>query len=222
MLTEGWRDADFFFKERGGVASPAFAWYAEKVSAAVAAVDGPVLLLGHSAGGWLAKLACLADDDVATRCAAIVSLGAPHAPPPAGVPCATRGVVASVFAAPWPDAFDGAIVTVASDSVRGDAASSDGERATAADAYRRVTGNAADVGDSVVPLAAAHLPEADARLTLACKHSINVAGSGVPTDDWYGAEKWIDAWLGPALEQVRRPRWLREAGRRVFPAGITN
>ena len=63
-------------------------------------------------------------------------------------------------------------------------------------------------------LSAAHLPEADLQLTLPCRHSINVAGTSVPTDDWYGAERWVDAWLGPALDVVSKPRWLRKLVRR--------
>ena len=88
------------------------------------------------------------------------------------------------------------------------------EAATAADAYGRVSGNPEGLGDSVVPLSAAHLPEADLQLTLPCRHSINVAGTSVPTDDWYGAERWVDAWLGPALDVVSKPRWLRKLVRR--------
>ena len=82
------------------------------------------------------------------------------------------------------------------------------------DADGRVSGNPEGLGDSVVPLSAAHLPEADLQLTLPCRHSINVAGTSVPTDDWYGAERWGDAWLGPALDVVSKPRWLRKLVRR--------
>ena len=64
-------------------------------------------------------------------------------------------------------------------------------------------------------LSAAHLPDADERLTLECVHSVNVAGTSRPTDDWYGAEKHVDSWLGPALQLLRTrnptpnlPDWL--------------
>ena len=210
VLTRGARDPDFLLFEKARRTSPAFRWYADKVSETLGKVDGPVLLVGHSAGGWLAKLACLLDGAVAARTVGVVTLGAPHVPPPEGTPCATRGVLADVAGAAWPDV---ALITVASDAIRGDRGG-DVEAATAADAYGRVSGNPEGLGDSVVPLSAAHLPEADLQLTLPCRHSINVAGTSVPTDDWYGAERWVDAWLGPALDVVSKPRWLRKLVRR--------
>ena len=152
----------------------------------------------------------LISTQVAARTVGVVTLGAPHVPPPEGTPCATRGVLADVAGAAWPDV---ALITVASDAIRGDRGG-DVEAATAADAYGRVSGNPEGLGDSVVPLSAAHLPEADLQLTLPCRHSINVAGTSVPTDDWYGAERWVDAWLGPALDVVSKPRWLRKLVRR--------
>ena len=210
VLTRGGRDPDFLLFEKARRTSPAFRWYADKVSETLGKVDGPVLLVGHSAGGWLAKLACLLDGAVAARTVGVVTLGAPHVPPPEGTPCATRGVLADVAGAAWPDV---ALITVASDAIRGDRGG-DVEAATAADAYGRVSGNPEGLGDSVVPFSAAHLPEADLQLTLPCRHSINVAGTSVPTDDWYGAERWVDAWLGPALDVVSKPRWLRKLVRR--------
>ena len=209
VLTKGYKDLDFLLFEKASMNSPSFSWYAAKVSETVATIEGPVLLVGHSAGGWLAKLSCLLDDEVAKKVAGVVTLGAPHLPPPAGTPCATRGVVADVARAAWPAV---PLITVASASIRGDAAGGV-EAKTAADAYRRVSGDGSDVGDSVVPLCAAHLPEADLQLTLPCRHSINVAGTSAPTDEWYGAERWVDAWLGPALGIVSKPRWLRGLGR---------
>ena len=65
VLTRGARDPDFLLFEKARRTSPAFRWYADKVSETLGKVDGPVLLVGHSAGGWLAKLACLLDGAVA-------------------------------------------------------------------------------------------------------------------------------------------------------------
>ena len=65
VLTRGGRDPDFLLFEKARRTSPAFRWYADKVSETLGKVDGPVLLVGHSAGGWLAKLACLLDGAVA-------------------------------------------------------------------------------------------------------------------------------------------------------------
>jgi pimeloyl-ACP methyl ester carboxylesterase len=76
----------------------AFAWYLTKakrtVEEAVAASSGQrIVILGHSAGGWLARALCVvAGDEWSSRYVrGIVTLGAPHASPPAGVADQTRG-----------------------------------------------------------------------------------------------------------------------------------
>ena len=97
---------------------------------------------------------------------------------------------------------------------KGRVLTSSGDAPTAADGYRRVSGDAAAVGDGVVPLSAAHLDDADLQLTLACSHSINVPGTSDPTDDWYGAERHVDAWLAPLQ------RLLRAKGGRGGATGV--
>ncbi|KAH8049642.1 DUF2358-containing protein [Aureococcus anophagefferens] len=69
--------------------------------------------------------------------------------------------------------------------------------------------------DSPAFSCAAHLDDADLQITLACSHSINVPGTSDPTDDWYGAERNVDAWLGP-LQQLLRSK---KAG---LPAWVAN
>ena len=98
-------------------------------------------------------------------------------------------------------------VTVASDRVIGDSAAKRGSAPQIAyDSYRMVCGEGAVAGDGVVPLNSAHLADANAALTLRCYHSINEAGTTLPTDDWYGAEGVVDAWLGAVAEQLRLQR----------------
>ncbi|KAH8072869.1 serine-type peptidase [Aureococcus anophagefferens] len=92
VLTKGIFDKDFFVSQTAAADSPAFSWYADAVRATLAGVDGDVVLVGHSAGGWLARAACL-DAAVAARVAGVVTLGSLHRPPP-GVECATRAVAA--------------------------------------------------------------------------------------------------------------------------------
>ena len=97
----GLLDADF----RAGEGTPngrAFGWYLERTGATVrkakakAAASGDadarVLLLGHSAGGWLARAALgdgtpessLARLNAAEDVCGLVTLGTPHLPPPEG------------------------------------------------------------------------------------------------------------------------------------------
>ena len=80
-----------------------FRFYYDKVDATVqaAAEDGPVTLLCHSAGGWLARGLVRNNDWRGTQTAAselvegIVTLGSPHYPPESGE-CMTRGALAYV------------------------------------------------------------------------------------------------------------------------------
>ena len=82
-------------------------WYLERTLKTIdevsAANEGRrVLLIAHSAGGWLAR-AALADgawvregEQAGSFVRALVTLGSPHFPPPAGASasCATRGALA--------------------------------------------------------------------------------------------------------------------------------
>ena len=97
----GLLDADF----RAGEGTPdgrAFGWYLERTgetvrkakakAAASGDADARVLLLGHSAGGWLARAALgdgtpessLARLNAAEDVCGLVTLGTPHLPPPEG------------------------------------------------------------------------------------------------------------------------------------------
>lgn len=69
---------------------PSYGWYVQKARstiAAAAAQKNGVIVIGHSAGGWLGR-AALGDgtDSSVKDVVAFVSLGAPHFPPPTGVP----------------------------------------------------------------------------------------------------------------------------------------
>ena len=215
----GLLDTDFRRGE-GTSDGRAYGWYVARLRATVEAAradagGGRVLLVAHSAGGWLARAALGARDEGwgAANVCGLVTLGTPHAPPPPGVDDATRGVQPSTDAR-FPGALlapDGvAYVSVSSDEIVGDAAAPRGSaQRVAAGSYALVGGGAAAVGagDGVVPLAAAHLDGADAQLTLdGVVHSINEAGTVMPTDRWYGAEPVLDRWLAPALAEVAAAR----------------
>ena len=218
----GLLDADF----RAGEATPdgrAFGWYLErtgeavrkaKASAAAAGdADARVLLLGHSAGGWLAR-AALGDGTPESSLARItanedvcglVTLGTPHLPPPKGTEDSTRGVLRYVDAQYPGAALDClAYVTVAGSAVTADKNADRGSlERVAANSYPLVSGPAAGeggVGDSIVPLEAAHLPGSGVqRITLEeATHSI-----GSP-DSWYGSDAVVDDWLPQAQKAVAK------------------
>ena len=59
-------------------------------------------------------------------------------------------------------------------------------------------------GDGVIPVGCAHLPGA-LQLTLdGVLHSINEAGTTLPTERWYGSEKVVDRWLEPTLAELKK------------------
>lgn len=97
---------DLFWAGRAPPTNPGFNWYLDLVKERVQGYEEPCVLMGHSAGGWLAR-ACLGDgsgngdvwgsgeggqlkkEDVA----GIVTLGAPHYPPPDSSMEMTRGAL---------------------------------------------------------------------------------------------------------------------------------
>ena len=234
----------------GGLADPAFwscsqrpdglayGWYvarARETIDAACARSGRALVLGHSAGGWLAR-ATLGDGGAwpaRDRVRGLVTLGAPHFPPPEGSPpCATRGALAYLDAN-LPGAFlDGvAYVTVAGSAIAGsreppgdydpllpsrellagpteadELYARRGEGSAARVAYTNYValgGDGAATGDGVIPVACAHL-EGATQLTLDdVLHSINEAGTALPTERWYGSEAVIDRWLDAALAKLQ-------------------
>lgn len=200
-----------FWKGDAQPDGPAFNWYLERAKATVektvtarkealgssGSVDARVLLLGHSAGGWLARALCLDERWAREHVRGIVSLGAPHLGPPSDVVDQTRGTVTNLNRRS-PGAFLDApffYMTVASDRIVGNATAPPGSPTRIAfNSYKMVCGDGEVPGDGVVPLMSAHLDGAT-QLTLNCFHSINEAGTTNPTDEWYAAEKFIDEWL---------------------------
>lgn len=187
---------------RAGRAPPetAFGWYLDRldewVDKVAQSTGQRVLLMGHSAGGWLARAGLgRKDQALATRTRALVSLGAPHRAPPTEPPGddQTKGALTYVDAN-YPGAFlqrQGVeYVTVAGSAVIGD---SSAERGTpereAAISYERLVGRGEVVGDGIVALGSAHLEGATQVTLPGVRHSI-----GTPTQ-WYGAEEVIDRWL---------------------------
>eukprot|EP00401_Gymnodinium_catenatum_P008418 CAMPEP_0117563756 /NCGR_PEP_ID=MMETSP0784-20121206/55665_1 /TAXON_ID=39447 /ORGANISM="" /LENGTH=295 /DNA_ID=CAMNT_0005361425 /DNA_START=22 /DNA_END=910 /DNA_ORIENTATION=+ len=190
-------DEDF----RAGKAPPetAFGWYLDRVEELVMRTsaehgDERVLLLAHSAGGWLAR-AALSRASVAERTCALVSLGSPHLAPPPEPPGddQTQGALPHV-SKNYPGAFFRergiTYVTVVGSAVIGD---EQAERGTpereAWISYIRLVGRGDVAGDGIVPVAGAHLDGATQITLPGVRHSV-----GTPAV-WYGAEGVIDQWL---------------------------
>ena len=175
---------------------PSYGWYVQMARDTIASVanDSGVIVVGHSAGGWLGRAAMGNGQDFDAGIRAFVSLGAPHSAPPLGIPGVmdmTRGALA------WTDSnLPGAFLsnrgvhylTVASDLITGcDVAEKGTPTRAAYDSYRLVCGQGNVAGDGVVPLESAHLQDAS-QVTLQCYHSIRPprVGDNDVRASWYG------------------------------------
>lgn len=195
-----------------------YGWYIDRVAVAVdqaseEAGGAKVTLVGHSAGGWLARAYLASAPEAArARVSGLVSLGSPHTPPPVGVTDVTRGALGWLNAG-WPGAFfapEVRYISVAGRTVTGrpgDAKDAEGKRrppAYAASSYSTLLGGDGDgvVGDAVVPLSVALLDGAQHVVLPGVWHSVSRVGtfdeaSGV---SWYGSAEVVDEWLAPLVE----------------------
>ena len=198
-----------------------YKWYLERVKAEVDAARAAtgadrVVLVGHSAGGWLAR-AFLGeqqwkDDPVRSGedaphegIAALVTLGSPHAPPPPDAKDTkdmTGGALTWVNST-WPGAYFAPsgvnYVTVGSRAVRGDRAAPKSTLAGyACGSYLQVAGAWHEVeGDAVVPLQSALLKGARQVVLDRALHSMSRLGTFEEASEveWYGSEAVLDTWL---------------------------
>jgi hypothetical protein len=183
----------------------------------------PILVVGHSGGGLLVRLA-MSDapyrgqvGGAAPMVGCLVTLGSPHDLHHAPIPHPHEGVrLAAFLAGRQPGAYHSpatGYVTVASDAVPAPPATRRARRRSPLgriqDAFfRRITGPAlAPGGDGIVSVALAHL-EGARRLTL---HDVYHGVIGSP---WYGDEAVIDAWWPVAVEA-----WREAIRRRARPNG---
>lgn len=175
----------------------------------------PAILIGHSAGGWLAR-SILADGrwrgrgrsfDTSDLVAGLVTLGTPHYPPHFDHPDPSRGALTFVHEN-FPGAYlrkDGIFyVSVAGNAVRGNPQGSTASIGRlAAHSYLKVTGNfinnGDELGDGLVPVSHAHLDGAK-QITLdnVCHGTIST-----PKLPWYGNSAVVDQWLPSALDSLK-------------------
>ncbi len=190
-----------------------------------ASLGAPILVVGHSAGGMIARLLTSEEPFAGRRYAAapsigaIVTLGTPHLVDPAASLGNRVGVMAAEFAN---RSVPGArfaprvgYLCVASRAVpgRGDGT---GRERTALRLYRGLlpdaTGGVVE-GDGLVPVESAGLPGVP---TIVLDDVHHGPGSGRP---WYGAEPGLDAWWIAAVETWRAALRARVRGETVGPLG---
>ncbi len=198
-----------------------------------AAGGQPLLVVAHSGGGIVARLAMSEApfrgrrSAVAASVGALVTLGTPHGLASGAVRSAHSGVAAARFldrhGPESPFAPTTAYLTVGSDFVRPDRLLSrgraDGRRAgwrigpltwwdrLLARGFEAIVGPLpAEGGDGIVSVTAAHLAGAE-QLTF---HDVRHGHIGGP---WYGDEKIVDRWWPRAVELWRGALAYREAPR---------
>ena len=172
--------------------------------------DRDIILLCHSAGGWLGR-AFLGEnslsEDKQSKIKGLVTMGSPHYSPEDKMKDATRGSLryvaekytASVLQQERPYLF---ITSIAGTAVSSDLTAERGSREFYAnDAYLAVTGESINArkGDGVVPLDMALL-EGTKKITLkGVYHSIEA-----PENQWYGGDNVLDMWLPAVMAQYQK------------------
>jgi pimeloyl-ACP methyl ester carboxylesterase len=178
--------------------------------------DVKIILIGHSAGGWLARAALgygsIGDEENKfdtcidlTKICGLVTLGAPHFPPPPDKMDMTRGAL-TLTSSNFPGAYHEEIfyVTVIGDAVQGMMQSKKNpfeptnETGFAYNSYEAVCGDGEVIGDGVVPVVAGHLDGAIQLNLNGIFHSMNVP------ELWYGSDFVIDAWHQVMLKEFHQ------------------
>jgi pimeloyl-ACP methyl ester carboxylesterase len=165
----------------------------------------PVLVVGHSAGGLIARILTAAEPlpgkrfGAARRIGAIVTLGTPHLLSAGeGIGRRLNTMVSEIAQEAAPGACHSpeiGYVSVASRAVRGDPAGTGRER-VAYLLYRSVIGRAAvpgTEGDGLVPVASAMLAGS---AQVVVDDAIHGPSAGAP---WYGTDGPMDVWWPAAL-----------------------
>lgn len=144
-----------------------------------------------------------------TKVLGLVSLGAPHLPPPPDIMDMTRGALRitherfpGAFHLPTDDVFYVTAIGLAIQGQEQERTSLFLEPTTvqgfAYNSYQAVCGDGTTVGDGVVPACSAHLDDAVQLDLDGVLHSINAP------DRWYGSTNVIEQWHGPMLKELQR------------------
>ena len=183
----------------------------------------PVVLIGHSAGGWLARDYMADGSTLPLEVVGLVTLGTPHSSPETGKVSddATRGALRFVDEN-YPGAFlqsSGVVyVSVGGTAVPANETAVKGDPAFFAnDAYLAVSGVKVDQrkGDGVVPLAYTLLQGSTKVVIEGAYHSIQA-----PNNFWYGGPRGVKKWLPVALKEISSSKRFNTLNSQVKEYGV--
>jgi hypothetical protein len=182
-----------------------------------------IMVVGHSAGGILARLALASEPfDRARRARpdavrAVVTLGTPHEATNAGGPIGFQGLRALLFLARHPIASPGWVTVGATSFEQADALGGKTmrwlRRANAVLCYALLgSGRRGEPGDGMVPLRFAHLPGSEQITLHASGHGPIFWGAR-----WLGSNEALDEWWDRAVEIWRREARPNLGGSTIEP-----
>ena len=250
VFARGIWDIDFW-RAQAPPTRPFFAWYLERIATSIQEMivdndntnndddnndddDTKIVLVGHSAGGWLARaalgfLAQNCQDDTINnsnkcipldRILGIVTLGAPHQSPPPEIMDVTRGAL-RITNEQFPGAFYhdnnlfyitaignaiGGVKQEKRESIFAPRCPAD----FAYSSYEQVCGNGNTDGDGVVPISAAHLDNAIQLNLQGIFHSIN------KPEQWYGSDAVLDLWHDDMIREIHARTASSSTANNVF------
>lgn len=177
--------------------SPFLDWYFNRTHQALQKMSEQfpgrsISILGHSAGGWLARVYLSQTKHTDIRVSCLVTLGTPHNPPPTGRLDQTRGLLSYVAA----NCVNMVVPTGAFVSVAG--TGTIGKRVGNKEgswnewlaylSYAAVCGDGHVDGDGVTPITAAEAPNAKI-IYCECSHSMLTNAN-----NWYGSPHVVPQW----------------------------
>jgi pimeloyl-ACP methyl ester carboxylesterase len=176
VFTRGIFDLKFWAGDAAPI-RPAFRWYLERIAEKIEALgeEEEIVLVGHSAGGWLARAALgfgSSDEDAPpvdlSKVSGVVTLGSPHLPPPPAVMDMTRGAL-RITNEKFPGTHHSpslfylttiGLAVVGKEQENKSPLEKTTVQGFAYNSYEAVCGDGTTIGDGVVPQCAGHLEDA--------------------------------------------------------------
>jgi pimeloyl-ACP methyl ester carboxylesterase len=197
---------------------PTVDWFLEKCETATRDArdsnpNADVVLVAHSAGGWLARVFLdeYASEESVEAIGGLVTLGSPMTPPPSGVVDQTRGVLTHVrercrSAEALRREANVEVTCVAGTYVRGRGEMprgiADVGAFVAGLGYRQVCGRADAEGDGITPVETALMPGAT-HIVLEDVYHTPLGADDANGRCWYGSESVLASWADVALGKSR-------------------